>query len=105
MLKCFYPDMSLDSTYEIDFEKFYREGYRGVIFDVDNTLVPHDAPADERARALFARLRALGYRSCLLSNNKEPRVKLFAEAVGSRYIFKAGKPSVRGYEAAMENHA
>ena len=102
MLKCFYPDMSLDSTYEIDFEKFYREGYRGVIFDVDNTLVPHDAPADERARALFARLRALGYRSCLLSNNKEPRVKLFAEAVGSRYIFKAGKPSVRGYEAAME---
>ncbi len=39
--------------------------------------------------------------TCLVSNNKEPRVKAFAETVGSRYVYKAGKPSVRGYEEAM----
>ena len=102
MLQIFYPSESLDSAYEIDYEQLYKAGYRGVIFDVDNTLVPHNAPADEKAKALFETLRALGYQSCLLSNNKEPRVKEFSEVVNTRYIFKAGKPSVRGYEAAMD---
>ena len=33
-----YPGEYLDSTYEIDFDKLYKEGYRGIIFDIDNTL-------------------------------------------------------------------
>lgn len=37
----FYPDEYLDSTYEIDFDELYAQGYRGVIFDIDNTLVRH----------------------------------------------------------------
>ena len=44
MLKNFYPDEYLDSAYQIEFDHLYREGYRGIIFDVDNTLVPHGAP-------------------------------------------------------------
>ena len=48
-LHMFYPDEYLDSTYEIDFDLLYQKGYRGVIFDIDNTLVPHGAPADARA--------------------------------------------------------
>ncbi len=102
MFKNFYPDEYLDSTYSIDFEKIYAEGYRGVIFDIDNTLVEHDADADDRAVALFKRLRGIGFSSCLLSNNKEPRVKRFNDAVHTNYIFKAGKPMRKGYEAAME---
>ena len=39
MLQRFYPDEYLDSTYVIDFDKLYEEGYRGIIFDIDNTLV------------------------------------------------------------------
>ncbi len=102
MLERFYPDHESDSAYEIDYEALYREGYRGIIYDIDNTLAPHGAPADERASALFERLGGLGYRTVLLSNNKEPRVKAFAHSVGSPYIFKAGKPSRSGYLRAME---
>ena len=51
MFKCFFPDEYLDSTYEIDFDSLYAQGYRGLLFDIDNTLVPHGAPADERACA------------------------------------------------------
>ena len=102
MFSMFYPDEYLDSTYEIDFEAFYRQGMRGVIFDIDNTLVPHDAPADERAVTFFARLHRIGYQTMLLSNNKEPRVKSFAEQVGSDYLYKAGKPGKKGYLKAME---
>jgi hypothetical protein len=97
-----YPDEYVESTYRIDFEKLYTEGYRGIIFDIDNTLVPHGAPADERAISLFRRLKEMGYSCVLLSNNKEPRVKMFNDAVHVQYICKAGKPKPAGYRRAME---
>ena len=102
MLEIFYPDETADTSYGIDYEALYRKGYRGLIYDVDNTLVPHGAPADDRAKALFERLHTIGFSAVLLSNNKEPRVKSFAEDVKyADYIFKADKPSVKGYEEAM----
>lgn len=97
-----FPNALEQSTYDIPFEKLYEMGFRGVIFDIDNTLVPHDAPADERAKALFARLRKIGFDTCLLSNNKEPRVKMFNEEINSHYIFKAGKPKPSGYRKAAQ---
>lgn len=102
MLQIFYPSEYLDSAYVIDFEKLYQQGYRGVIFDIDNTLVPHGAPADGRARQLFARLKELGYQCCLLSNNKEPRVKMFNEKIQVHYIHKAGKPRIANYKKAVQ---
>lgn len=103
MFQCFYPDIWLDSTYEIDFEKMRKKGICALIFDIDNTLVPHGAPADDRAIALFRRLHGLGFSMMLLSNNKEPRVKSFCDAVeGAAYIHKAGKPGRKSYERAME---
>ena len=102
MLERFFPDEYVDSAYGIPFEELYRKGYRGIIFDVDNTLVPHGAPADARSIGLFERLRAMGFSTCILSNNKEPRVAPFAGQVKSPYIFKRGKPSHKCYERAME---
>ena len=101
LLERFYPDEYLDSAYEIDYEMLYEQGYRGVIFDIDNTLVPHGAPADKRSVELFERLRKIGYQSMLLSNNKEPRVKSFNDEVRSQYIYKAGKPLPANYIKAM----
>ncbi len=97
-----YPDEYLPSAYQIDYDALYQKGFRGLIFDIDNTLVPHGEPADDRAVALFVHLRELGFDSVLISNNKEPRVKMFADRVGARYIFKAGKPKPGNYRRAME---
>ena len=102
MLRTFYPDDYIASTYVIPFEELYKKGYRGLIFDIDNTLVPHGAPADERAIALFERLRSIGFDTCLISNNQEPRVQPFADKVGSKYVFDAHKPSTKNYKKAME---
>ncbi|MFI3212467.1 MAG: YqeG family HAD IIIA-type phosphatase [Eubacteriales bacterium] len=101
-LETFYPQEYETSTYVIDFNKKYEEGFRGVIFDVDNTLVPHGAPADERSIRLFEELRKLGFSAVLLSNNKEERVKTFHNQVGAPYIYKANKPSRKNYIKAME---
>lgn len=102
ILDSFYPREWVESTYGICWEQWREKGIRGVIFDIDNTLVPHGFPADDRARELFARLHGMGIRTCLLSNNKEPRVASFAGEVDSPYIFKANKPSVKNYRKAME---
>ena len=102
MLQCFYPDKYIVSTYQINFDRLYGQGYRGIIFDIDNTLVEHGAPADERSIALFRHLKELGFHIMLLSNNKEPRVKMFNDAVQVQYLFKAGKPGKAGYEQAMQ---
>lgn len=102
MLERFYPDLYLDSAYQIDFGEYYRKGYRGIIFDIDNTLVPHGAPADARSIELIGRLKEMGFGVVFLSNNKEPRVKMFNDAVHAEYIYKAGKPGKKGYLKAME---
>lgn len=101
MFEIFYPDEYYDSTYSINFESLYKQGYRGVIFDIDNTLVPHGAPADERSIALFERLKAIGFDAVLLSNNKEARVAMFNEPIGVHMIWKANKPSPVKYREAM----
>ncbi len=102
MFERFFPDAYMDSTYVIDFEKLYKEGIRGVIFDIDNTLVPHGAPADERAIRLFAHLRSIGLDYCLISNNQLPRVKPFADAVQAKFVEDAHKPSRKNYLKAMK---
>ena len=102
MFKIFYPTEYYDSTYSIDFKEYYKSGYRGVIFDIDNTLVEHDAPADFRASVLIKKLMAMGYKVCFLSNNDEQRVADFNKEFGATYIYKAGKPLAKGYIKAMK---
>lgn len=102
MFEMFFPDKYVASTYVIDFEQLYKDGVRGLIFDIDNTLVPHGAPADKRAVALFARLKELGFQCCLISNNQEPRVKMFNREIQVDYVYDAHKPSIKNYVKAME---
>lgn len=97
-----YPDRYYDKKEDVPFEEYYKKGYRGVIFDIDNTLVPHDAPADEAAIVFVEKLKKLGFEICLLSNNDEERVSSFNEPIQVRYIYKANKPFRSGYERAME---
>ena len=102
MFKTFYPERYAASAYGIPYAQMKKKGIKGVIFDVDNTLVPHGEPADERAVNLFSHLRELGLDTCLMSNNKEPRVASFAVQVDSKYLFKCQKPGAGGYRKAME---
>ena len=77
MISQFYPDEWVDSTFEIDYEKLYKRGFRGILFDIDNTLVQHDAPADSRAGKLLQKLKRLGFKIAraisLFGRDTEPR--------------------------------
>ena len=118
MLRKLYPREYYTSTYIIDFDKYRRMGYKAVLFDIDNTLVEHDAPANDAAKKLMYKLMQLGFSVGYISNNDEERVESFRQAVldsmpveeGKEnpyedriiYIHKAGKPLPKGYRAAME---
>lgn len=99
-LEDLYPDKMVSSVYDLDWEALAKR-YQGAMFDIDNTLVPHGAPADERSAALFKRLHGLGIKTMLVSNNKDKRVRPFAEALRTQYVCKAGKPKQRGYREAI----
>lgn len=102
LLSPFYPSAMVSSAYDIPYEELYKKGFRGLIFDIDNTLVLHGEPWDQASRLLFERLRRIGFHALVLSNNKEERVRPFAEGVGCAYLCKAGKPKRSGYLEALK---
>lgn len=101
-MNLFFPEMETASAYGIPYEKLYASGIRGVIFDIDNTLVLPDAPADERSRELFRRLKDIGLKTCLVSNNRAKRIRPFAEELGTQFVAGALKPRRLGYRKAMK---
>lgn len=102
MLKMFYPKRIADSPYVIDYNKLYQEGFRGIIFDIDNTLVEHGADADQRAIDLIAKLKKIGFKVCLISNNKEERVSRFNREIKVKFIHNAQKPARKNFIKATK---
>jgi len=97
----FYPKEYVASPYELDYKSLYGAGYRGILFDIDNTLVMHGADADADTAAFVRGLQDIGFSICLLSNNNEKRVRRFNKNLGLAYIHKAGKPKRKAYQDGM----
>ena len=66
---------------------------RGIIFDIDHTLVGFREPKPTAANlALFARLKAKGIPFAIVSNNSRKRVELFAKELGIPSYHRGCKP-------------
>ena len=102
MLKKFYPKKYITSVYSFDFINLYEIGFRGIIFDIDNTLVEHNKKADKRSVNFIQNLKRIGFKVILFSNNNKERVSSFAKEVNVPYIFKASKPNTKNYYKACE---
>jgi len=102
VLKELYPGAYAQDVFSIDYKKLYDHGYRGILFDVDNTLVHHNEPITPEAEALFAKLKAIGLQAALVSNNGEDRLARFTETIDVPFIANADKPEPEGYLQAMD---
>lgn len=102
MLSKFYPYEYVDSVFAIDYDALYAQGYRGLIFDIDNTLVHHEDDSTPEINQLFRDIQAAGFKTLLLSNNEEKRVNRFIEDISTYYICEAEKPKTWGYLKALE---
>ncbi|MGT2925572.1 YqeG family HAD IIIA-type phosphatase [Streptococcus cuniculipharyngis] len=102
MLKSLYPYEFLDSVFAIDYQKLRDKGYKGLIFDIDSTLVPHGRPSTPEIDALFKEIQNLGFKTLLLSNNSDERIKEFTVNIDSLYIPLADKPKTDNYLKALK---
>lgn len=101
MLKKLYPYKYVDSVFSIDFNQLYQNGYRGIIFDIDNTLVHHGDDSTKEIDELFKNIQKIGFKTLVLSNNGEDRVKRFLKNIESLYISNAQKPKKVNYIKAL----
>ena len=92
------------NIYELTGEALERRGFRLLLADLDNTLVPYGVPLpDERLKRWRDDLAHHGVTLFILSNNrKEHRPRIFAEALDVPYIGHAGKPKTPSFYRAME---
>ena len=102
LLSLFYPYEYAESVFVIDYEKLYAMGYRGLLFDIDNTLVPHGKDSTPEVDALLQRLQALGFGVLMLSNNDDERILRFLKNVDAPFISEADKPLTKGYLRALD---
>ncbi|MCK5761452.1 MAG: YqeG family HAD IIIA-type phosphatase [Candidatus Izimaplasma sp.] len=88
-----YPDMYLDKVEEIPFKELYKKGFRGVLFDVDNTLVPFDQlDAHKSLEEYIKELENIGLVVALVSNNTRKRVESLNKGLKLPIMPMAMKP-------------
>jgi HAD superfamily phosphatase (TIGR01668 family) len=79
-------------------------GIRGVVLDLDNTLVLwHALEVSTEVRDWVRALHDAGIKMCLLSNTHKPkRVRVVAEELGIHFVPGGAKPRRRGFRRAVE---
>lgn len=102
MLKKYYPCGYAESVFAIDYKKLYDKGFRGIIFDIDNTLVHHGDDSTTEVDELFVKIHDAGLKTLLLTNNDDERVQRFIRNIDTDYICDAEKPDISGYIKAVE---
>lgn len=99
---CF-PHYHYNSVSEIPFGEFQRMGYRGIIFDVDDTLTRHHGTQiHPKAQQGLELATELGFEMCALTNCTQKRgqeVRNFLEM--GVIVPKRMKPSRQGFEEAV----
>ncbi len=103
MFEKFIPNMRVDSVFDIDLEGLYAQGYRGIITDLDNTLVGAKAPlATPELIEWFEKVKKCGFKLVIVSNNNLNRVSVFANPLNIEFVHAARKPSGAAFHRAME---
>ncbi|MDF2714584.1 MAG: family phosphatase [Paenibacillus sp.] len=102
MLKNLIPQKRVRTIYEIDVQALWDTGVRGIITDLDNTLVGAKHPqATPELLVWLKRLQTIGFKVVIVSNNNKLRVSRFSDPLSIPYIFRAKKPGNSAFRKAM----
>ena len=98
-----YPDFYCNNIKDIDINKLKENNIKGIILDVDNTLIDLDHNLLEGAEEWCNNLKKQNINFCILSNsNKKEKVKKVAKLLDIPYIYFGTKPLKRGFKKAKE---
>jgi HAD superfamily phosphatase (TIGR01668 family) len=101
LLKKLLPDLHVDSIYDIDLQALRGKGVKGIITDLDNTLIEWDQPsATPKLTEWLKKVEQEGFQLVIVSNNNSVRVGEFASPLGIPFIYGARKPFHKAFKKA-----
>ncbi|HHY72935.1 MAG TPA: YqeG family HAD IIIA-type phosphatase [Bacillus bacterium] len=104
LLDLFLPNEHVKSIFDIEPIALHEKGIKGIITDLDNTLVEWDRPeATPKLIEWFQKMKDSGIVITIVSNNNQERVKLFSKPLGIQYIYEARKPMGRAFRKAVKD--
>ncbi|NLX76686.1 MAG: YqeG family HAD IIIA-type phosphatase [Clostridiaceae bacterium] len=96
------PDLYIKSVFSLDINWLKERGIKGVLLDIDNTLITHKQKIpDEKVIGLINQFKENGIKVAIVSNARKKRVSVFNEKLGLYARYRAFKPSNRGFLRAM----
>jgi uncharacterized protein len=103
LLHQFCPTLKAGSVTEVTAAFLTERGIRGLILDLDNTLVPwHGREVAPSIAEWIREMREAGIKMCIVSNTHRPRrLRELASHLGVEYVPSGGKPRRGGFYRAM----
>ncbi len=99
----FVPDFYFDTVYEVSPEMLTEKGIKGLILDIDNTLVPYEIPEPTAENAAWLKsMWEAGIKTAFVSNNHADRVELYNKTLGCPAFADSGKPFKKACKRALD---
>ena len=94
-----YPKTYFNSIKDIDLKFLKKNDLKGLLLDVDNTIIDYNKNILEGAEIWVKELKKNGIKLCILSNsNKINKVEMVAKKLNIPFIFFAKKPLKSGFK-------
>lgn len=96
------PRLRVRTVYDINLAELKHKGYKGVIVDLDNTLVGvKEAVATDELITWLEQVKQAGFQVVIVSNNSYVRVSTFAAPIQIPFIHFARKPLQKAFHKAL----
>ncbi|GAA5414538.1 YqeG family HAD IIIA-type phosphatase [Ureaplasma ceti] len=105
-LNYFRPNIFVNSIEDININNFKQQGFRMVICDLDNTLVPHFTKIPTKQAINFVRsIQKQGLLFIVVSNNSKKRVTEFCKILKpDDYVWNAKKPITKKVKKVIQKY-
>ena len=102
MFKYLYPNQFVQNIHQINLHQLTERGIRGIIADLDNTLVPwNDNAFFPEVLEWIKEVKESGFKVCIVSNNLSERGEDLAKALDVPAIWRAVKPRRGAFRKAL----
>lgn len=96
-------DIALRSVLDITPELLMKNGIKGLLLDLDNTLTTHDNPRPaDGVLDWIALMKSENIMMVIVSNNHHERVRPFADMLGLDFVCEGKKPLSSGFNRAAQ---
>lgn len=98
-----YPKLYVPSLFDINVNDLYKAGIRGILFDLDNTIISRNADVfSTEVSSWLKEILNNNFKACIISNNNAKRVYKLAGELDLPAICYAIKPRRKPFRQALE---